>query len=138
VRRKLAAAGKFDHAKVSRRKNACNGNVSRAKLTSEARACFRKIGKRSMLMKNFLCVLQEDKAGEANSDDEYSSAMLVDPEQGFMGEFSIIIFINTIVLKNPLGCAGSREPPPRPLFACWFFDHSKRMNLGNISQVIAK
>lgn len=74
-----------------------------------------------MLMKNFLCLLlQEDKVGEANSDDEYASAMLVDPEQGFMGEFSIIIFINTVVLKT---CAGSREPP-RPLFACWFFDHS--------------
>jgi hypothetical protein len=54
-------------------------------------------------------VLQEDKAGEANSDDEYSSAMLVDPEQGFMGEFSIIIFINTIVLKNPLGCAAGAQ-----------------------------
>jgi hypothetical protein len=89
-------------------------------------------------MKIFLFVFQEDKAGEDNSDDEYSSAMLVDPEQGFMGEFSIIIFINTIVLKISLCRAGSREPPPRSLFACWFFDHSKRMDLGNISQVIAK
>lgn len=84
-------------------------------------------------------LLQEDKAGEGNSDDEYASAMLVDPEQGFMGEFSIIIFINTIILKNPLSAGlGSREPPPRSWFACWFFDHSKRMDLGNISQVIAK
>lgn len=60
-------------------------------------------------------MLQEDKVGEANSDDEYSSAMLVDPEQGFMGEFSIIICINTIVLKSPHYAAryGSREPPPR-------------------------
>lgn len=58
-------------------------------------------------------LLQEDKAGEGNSDDEYASAMLVDPEQGFMGEFSIIIFINTIsFLKthSPLAWAqGSRR-----------------------------
>jgi hypothetical protein len=32
--------------------------------------------------------------GDANSDDEYASAMMVDPEQGFIGKHSPLLIYN--------------------------------------------